>query len=198
MGTTRMIHEFQGPFVYWTEVDNHASIKSRLMPFIKKLSENNNSTVTVDGSTSTYYHQTYPYITGDMLEEIVWKPLDDMMNTKGLEKPEDGYGIEGLWWNNYTDGGRTQVHKHERADWSGVYVLHLEGENTTTFCSQYGQSPNSGYMNEIKRFSEVPEGCVMIFPSFMQHYADVSQGNRIIVSFDITYNKKRIPLTFGT
>jgi len=193
-----MIHEFQGPFVYWTEVDNHASIKSRLMPFIKKLSENNNSTVTVDGSTSTYYHQTYPYITGDMLEEIVWKPLDDMMNTKGLEKPEDGYGIEGLWWNNYTDGGRTQVHKHERADWSGVYVLHLEGENTTTFCSQYGQSPNSGYMNEIKRFSEVTEGCVMIFPSFMQHYADVSQGNRIIVSFDITYNKKRIPLTLGT
>lgn len=192
------LYEFDAPFVYWTQVENHDKIKPRLMPFINKLSENNNSTVTVDGSTSTYYHQTYPYITGDMLESIIWKPLDEMMNVKGLEKPMDGYSIEGLWWNNYAPGGRTEVHKHERADWSGVYILHLEGENTTTVCSQYGQSPNSGYMNQIKKFTDVGEGHVMIFPGFMQHYAAPSDGNRIVIAFDIVYNKKKIPLILGS
>lgn len=193
-----MIYEFDGPFVYWNKVDNHSSIKARLLPFIKKISETDNNTVTVDGSTSTYYHQIYPYITNDILKNVIWDPLDDMMNVKGIKKPNNGYSIEGLWWNNYSTGGKTEVHKHERSDWSGIYVLHLEGENTTTFCSQYGHSPNSGYMNEVKRFSEIGEGHVMIFPGFMQHYADRSQGNRIIISFDIVYNIERTPLILGS
>ena len=116
-----------------------------------------------------------------------------MMNTKGLEKPEDGYGIE--------DYGGTTI----------LMVAELKFISTNVLTGVVSMSsiwrvrilPHSAHsmdshltrdMNEIKRFSEVTEGCVMIFPSFMQHYADVSQGNRIIVSFDITYNKKRIPL----
>ena len=55
-----MIYEFDSPFVYWTEVNNHKTIKDSLVPTIKALSKSDTNTVTVDGSISSYYHQTYP------------------------------------------------------------------------------------------------------------------------------------------
>ena len=193
-----MLYEFDAPFVYWTEVDNHKSIKAQLMPFIEKLSQNDKCTVSVNGSISTYYHQTYPYINGKMLEDIIWKPLDNMMNSRGIEKPSDGYKLDGLWWNNYQPGGFANVHKHERADWSGIYLLHLEEPNTTTFYAQYAQHPNSHYMSQYKTFDEVGEGNVMIFPSGMQHAALPCISNRIIISFDIIYRTKQIDLVLGS
>jgi len=193
-----MIYKFDCPFVFWTEVKNHKSIKNQILPFIKKLSENNTCTVTSDKAISTYYHQSYPYIQHTMLEDIIWKPLDEMMTTCGIEKPVNGYKLDGLWWNNYQSGGFTKVHKHERADWSGIYLLHLEEPNTTTFYAQYAQHPNSNYMSQYKTFDEVGEGNVMIFPSGMQHAALPCTSNRIIISFDIIYNERKIDLVVGS
>ena len=45
-----MIYEFDSPFVYWTEVNNHKTIKDSLVPTIKALSKSDTNTVTVDGS----------------------------------------------------------------------------------------------------------------------------------------------------
>jgi hypothetical protein len=157
------------------------------------ISDNDNATVTVDGSTTTYYHQKYSYFTNDILEDIIWKPLEQMHEEKNISKPQ-GYNLDALWWNNYTSGGRTKVHKHERADWSGIYLLHLEESNTTTFYSQYGEAPNSGYMNQHKVMDNATEGDVIIFPSFMQHCGDVCTKNRIIVSFDVISEYERSPL----
>jgi len=188
-----MIHEFNAPFVFWTKVNNHKKIKDTLVPIIKTISNNDNSTVTVDGSTTTYYHQTYSYFTSDMIDDIILKPIEQMHTEKNLNRPLR-FHLDALWWNNYTSGGRTKVHKHQHADWSGIYLLHLEEPNTTTFYSQYGEAPNIGYMNQHKVMDNVVEGDVMIFPSFMQHCADVCTKNRIIVSFDVISEFERTPL----
>ena len=188
-----MIHEFNAPFVFWTKVNNHKKIKDTLVPIIKTISNNDNSTVTVDGSTTTYYHQTYSYFTSDMIDDIILKPIEQMHTEKNLNRPLR-FHLDALWWNNYTSGGRTKVHKHQHADWSGIYLLHLEEPNTTTFYSQYGEAPNIGYMNQHKVMDNAVEGDVMIFPSFMQHCADVCTKNRIIVSFDVISEYERSPL----
>tara|TARA_B100000378_G_scaffold36547_1_gene27596 strand:- start:134 stop:712 length:579 start_codon:yes stop_codon:yes gene_type:complete len=188
-----MIHEFNAPFVFWTKVNNHKKIKDTLVPIIKTISNNDNSTVTVDGSTTTYYHQTYSYFTSDMIDDIILKPIEQMHTEKNLNRPLR-FHLDALWWNNYTSGGRTKVHKHQHADWSGIYLLHLEEPNTTTFYSQYGEAPNIGYMNQHKVMDNAVEGDVMIFPSFMQHCADACTKNRIIVSFDVISEFERSPL----
>ena len=107
-----------------------------------------------------------------------------MIEEKGFDKPEK-FEIDGFWWNNYQAGGNTRVHKHSRSDWSGIYLLHLEEPNTTTFIAQYGEAPNTDFMNKNKTMDEVTEGHVMIFPSFLLHYAQPSVKNRIIISFDV-------------
>ena len=58
-----MIYEFDSPFVYWTEVNNHKTIKDSLVPTIKALSESDTNTVdgedldvtfTTNGQSGTY------------------------------------------------------------------------------------------------------------------------------------------------
>ena len=186
-------YEFDNPFVYWTEVNNHKTIKDSLVPTIKSLSESDTNTVTVDGSISSYYHQTYPYINKSMLTDIVYNPVQQMMEERGFDKPKK-LEIDGFWWNNYEAGGKTQVHKHSSGDWSGIYLLHLEEPNTTTFIAQYGEASNSNFMNQNKTIDFLSEGYVMIFPSFLLHYAQPSIKNRIVISFDVICHYKKIPL----
>ena len=191
-----MIYEFDAPFVYWTEVNNHQTIKDTLIPIISKLSETDSNTVTVDGSISSYYHQMYPYINQEMLTDIVYNPVQQMIDERGFDEPQH-LEIDSFWWNNYQPGGKTRVHKHSRGDWSGIYLLHLEEPNTTTFFAQYGEAPNTGFMDQTKTMDEVGEGCVMIFPSFLQHCAQPSVKNRIIVSFDVICHYERSNLMFS-
>lgn len=188
-----MIYEFDSPFIYWTKVNNHKAIKDGLVPTIKALSKSDTNTVTVDGSISSYYHQRYPYINKSMLTDIVYNPVQHMIEEKGFDKP-DKFEIDGLWWNNYQAGGNTRVHKHSRGDWSGIYLLHLEEPNTTTFIAQYGEASNTEFMNQNKIMDEVSEGHVMIFPSFILHYAKPSIKNRIIISFDVICHYDKSPL----
>ena len=49
-------------------------------------------------------------------------------------------------------------------------------------------------MNKNKTMDEVTEGHVMIFPSFLLHYAQPSVKNRIIISFDVICHYERTPL----
>ena len=91
-----MIHEFDAPFIFWTKVINHKQIKDTIVPIIKTISKNDTSTVTVDGSTTTYYHQKYSYFTKDMLEDIIWRPLEQLHEEKNISKPQ-GYNLDALW-----------------------------------------------------------------------------------------------------
>ena len=178
-----MIHEFQAPFVFYTQVKNHSEIKEILLPEITNQSEKDPNLTEINGAITSYYDKVSEIISDEVLDSIVWNPLQLMLDAKGLSKKE--CSLDRLWWNNYKPGGNTQIHQHYKSDWSGIYILHLEGKNTTTFYSLYGDSPNSGYMHQIKTFDELTEGYVMIFPGFLQHRAKECSGNRVIISFDV-------------
>jgi hypothetical protein len=190
-----MIYDFDNPFVFWTKVNNHEEIKEYLMPHI--LNTPDEKVNYQDGSRTSYFHQQYNYFNKDVIEEIVWKPFEQMFQEKDLGEKPPQFRINSLWFNDYKPGGRTFTHKHNTADWSGIYLLHLEEPNTTVFYSAYGEAPNSTYMNKYKVMDMVPEGYVMLFPSFMLHAAGPCTKQRISIAFDIAcdYHSNK-PLVF--
>ena len=186
-----MLFEFENPFVFWTSVKDHQKIKDKLVPRIKRDSANEDLIHRPNEfMVSSFYSQTYDYITDEMLKNIVWDPLEQMHVEKQIMTPPN-YTLEAFWWNVYQPGGFAKVHSHASADWSGVYLLHLEEPNQTYFYSHFGHTPNTGYMNQQKILDEAVEGDVMIFPSFMEHSFHPGAKDRIIIAFDIISNHGR-------
>jgi hypothetical protein len=180
-----MLFEFENPFVFWTTVKGHEKIKEKLVPRIEKDSLNENIIHRANEfMVTSFYNQTYDYITDSMLKNIVWDPLEQMHVEKQIDTPKN-YTLDAFWWNVYRPGGFAKVHSHAASDWSGIYLLHLEEPNQTYFYAHYGHSPNTGYMNQQKVLEEAKEGDVMIFPSFMEHSFHPGTKNRITIAFDV-------------
>jgi cytolysin (calcineurin-like family phosphatase) len=186
-----MLFEFENPFVFWTSVKDHQKIKDKLVPRIKRDSANEDLIHRPNEfMVSSFYSQTYDYITDEMLKNIVWDPLEQMHVEKQIMTPSN-YTLEAFWWNVYQPGGFAKVHSHASADWSGVYLVHLEEPNQTYFYSHFGHTPNTGYMNQQKILDEAVEGDVILFPSFLEHSFHPGAKDRIIIAFDIISNHGR-------
>ena len=180
-----MLFEFENPFIFWTSVKDHEKMKEQLVPRIRKDSLNESLIHRPNEfMVSSFYSQTYDYITDEMLKNFVWDPLEQMHVEKKIKTPKN-YTLDSLWWNRYYPKGYAKVHSHAAADWSGVYLLHLEEPNLTNFYAHFGHTPNTGYMNQQQTMDMVKEGDVMIFPSFLEHAFHPGEKERIIIAFDI-------------
>jgi hypothetical protein len=81
-----MLYEFDNPFIFWAKVNNHEEIKEYLMPHI--LNTPDDRVNYQDGSRTSYFHQQYDYFNKGVIEEMVWKPFEQMFQEKDLgEKP---------------------------------------------------------------------------------------------------------------
>jgi hypothetical protein len=190
-----MLYEFDNPFVFWTKVNNHDKHKEYLLPKIESTPDDR--VVHQDGSRTSYFHQQYDYFNEELINDIVWEPYEQMMREKNVGERPPHFALSALWFNDYESGGKTMTHKHNRSDWSGIYLLHLEEPNTTVFYAPYGEAPNTNYMNKYKVMDQCVEGDVMIFPSFMLHAANVCTKRRVCIAFDITCEyKQNKPLIF--
>jgi hypothetical protein len=190
-----MIYDFENPFVFWTKVNNHEKIKKDLMPHILNTPEDR--VTRQDGSRTSFFHQQYNFFNKEIIEEIVWKPYEQMLDEKKITDRPPHYKLSSLWFNDYEPGGRTFAHKHSTSDWSGIYILHLDEPNTTVFYCHYGEAPHTNYMNKYKVMDDIQEGYVMLFPSFMLHAAGPCIKQRVCIAFDITCEyKNNKPLVF--
>lgn len=133
-----MLYEFDNPFVFWTKVENHEEIKQYLIPHILDTPEEKVSRYC--GSRTSYFHQQYNFFNKKIIEDIVWKPYEQMLDEKNITERPPQFKLNSLWFNDYEPGGSTFTHKHCTADWSGIYLLHLEEPNTTVFYCHYGET----------------------------------------------------------
>jgi len=178
-----MIHQFDSPFVFHTQVDNHQQIKQILLPKIQQDIPNYSSS---QNTFSSYHHLPPDYITNDILNDIIWNPFKQLSTEHQFNPPIQNISLTGLWWNYYSQHGYTDPHSHRSDDFSFIYLLHLTDINTTVFqlmsddCSHYPLT-NKPYETE-----HITEGNVIIFPSFITHWARPCNNERAVIVGNIT------------
>lgn len=177
-----MIEFFQPQFVFYSATNNHKQNKNYILDHLNKQDayrSNVGNAITTNGS-----FDLSPF-TPDILNDIVWSPLDLMFNE--LQPPYQPVNskLQSIWWNYYQPGEYTEPHKHVDADFSGIYLLHLDEPNTTSFYSN-GNSGPSPLFEQYIHTNHLTEGHVIIFPSRLLHYTKPSIKERYVVVFNIT------------
>ena len=84
-----------------------------------------------------------------ILDNVIWNPFDECISTVHLvHKPYESK-IRDLWFNYYTEGFYQECHVHEFCHFSGIYILSLDEENTTSFFNR-GQVYSSELIRQRK------------------------------------------------
>ena len=187
------IHFLDFPFVAWYPVLNHDEIKEKYVSIIQEHKEQIESypTSTLDNTVSSYFerHQHNPLKQQDLTDAIIWQPLDKLFTefpfqNLSLEQQPKQSNITDIWWNYYYPNGFARPHKHNTSDFSGIYLLHNEEPNTTSFIQTSGESQYN-YQQRNYNASDITEGHVIIFPSYLMHYTTPCTKNRIIVAWNV-------------
>jgi hypothetical protein len=196
---------FPAQFIYWSSVKNHSKIKEKYYPLIlknkneygSKFIETVNKRWNCDCYSSFFSPKdTKNIFDNDFLNEVIWDPFDEMLDefikfpiNLPIPIPKQS-NISDIWYNHYDKGMYQEVHNHSPNNkvvhFSGIYLMELNEDNTTTFV----------YKNECKLYSSVSnifnyktkhigEGNVIIFPSELLHYVNPSLKSRTTVSFNI-------------
>tara|TARA_B100000900_G_scaffold390979_1_gene385152 strand:+ start:632 stop:1207 length:576 start_codon:yes stop_codon:yes gene_type:complete len=185
-----MLYNFPSNFIFWTKVRNHEQLKKKLLPQIYA----NESEIAYDGayqdSVTNYFEENNILL--DMGEEeyhnIIWDPFNEMLqdpNLRILHTPEESQ-LQSIWYNVYRDKKCWhKTHTHPSSTFSGIYLLHLEGENGTVFTQLGHQLFMQNY--ETKHNTE---GDVIIFPSSLPHSVISFDTHKISISFNIMSRNK--------
>jgi len=172
-----MVHKFNAPFVFHTEVKNHKNIKQQILPEIK---QNLCPFLFTEQNVYTSYNVGFDF-PKNIFENIVLNPFQKLTEEYKFNPRIINLNIEGLWWNYYLPGGYTDPHTHREDDFSFIYLLELTGKNTTMFrllsdnCFRYPFS-NLPYSTE-----HITEGNVIIFPSFLVHWVRPCYEERAVI-----------------
>jgi len=172
---------FPNHYIWTGRVQEHEEIKRLMMPHIdaddKKKSSWNCDVTSSYGENKTFFHNEY------FLNQVVWNPLDlmlmDLQDT--IQMPKES-NIQEMWYNSYVPGQYQEVHNHRpKGVFSGIYLLHLEGKNTTAFVNHHDHP----LFNNTKVMDDVQEGDVILFPSTLLHYVNPSPANKVTISYNI-------------
>jgi hypothetical protein len=189
-----MIHNFESPFVAWYPVKNHQEIKRKYLPIIHQHRDEikDKPDCYADNSHTSYGFTnssdgTNPLMQPDLIQSIIWDPYAYMLQEKQLSiQPEKSY-LQDIWWNYYYPHGFARPHKHYESDFSGVYILKLDGLNNTQFGLTSDDMPNA-LIREKFSTNHIPEGNVMIFPSRLLHYTTPASKNRVVIVWNVECN----------
>jgi len=187
-----MLYRFPSPWLYVHRVAAHEQIKSKLKPIMLDYYNQHKDDVDYQWDKSpminSHYHQEPTYFDSQMVNEIVWKPLDAMF---GELKSDDSFYMPakshliGIWWNIYPPNSWAPLHTHLGHDLSGSYFLELDEPNTLSFSPPIldGYFPFSESLHHTNEITS--EGDVVIFPSALQHYVTPSKKLRMSISFNL-------------
>lgn len=180
-----MIHKFDSPFVFHTQVNNHQQIKQTLLPKIQQDTLNQSA---YQNTYSSYDVRKAPpeYITNEILNDIIWNPFRQLAEEYQFNPPIQNINLKGLWWNYYSQYGYTDPHSHRADDFSFIYLLHLTDINTTVFQLMYDDCSHYPLTNKPYTTEHITEGNVIIFPSFITHWARPCNSERAVVVGNIT------------
>jgi hypothetical protein len=186
----KMIFNFDSPFVAWYPVENHEQLKKKYLPIIRDHCDEikNNSMTFHNHSHTSYFHsadENNPLKQKDLIDAIIWNPFDTLLTEKEINPQPTQSKLLDIWWNQYYPNGYTRPHKHNSSDFSGIYLLKLNEPNTTEFLQVSGEAPTHSFMRNMHSTKHITEGHVIIFPSFLLHYANPCTKSRVIISWNI-------------
>ena len=183
-----MFQKFPSKFIFWTEIENHDLFKQKYLTKIKSECELNRESYIVPNWDCEVYssinHLNSFLYDEEFLNEIVWKPMDKMLQEAEFSAYPKSSQVSHIWFNVYEKGffQETHVHTGENSSFSGIYIIELNEPNTTAFVVN-DQIP---YLSGKIRTNNIKEGSVIIFPSSLDHYVNPCKENRTTISFNIS------------
>jgi len=166
-------------FYVLDNLENHKSIKPKLLNFIKN----------IDGDTKQGH-------SSDDIRKLDWTRAKDFsrpwakyfiesINDKLLflltKLGYDEYAIDELWFQQYVYNGYHGWHAHG-SSFTAVYYLELDKHAPKTELIE-------PYMHNRKIVADVQEGDLLLFPSFVIHRAPrvIVDTRKTIISFNINF-----------
>jgi len=202
---------FPAPFVWWKKLKDHETIKEKYLPLIEedynlnKDFYNSKNSWNCDVTTSFFEElKICPLFDDNFCNDVIWNPIDEMLadmtdRLDGIRMPIESK-VKQLWYNRYQPGNWQEIHNHQvhfsMVSFSGIYLLDLNEENTTTFyTTQANYSCYSPDYNPLCVFktNHIPEGSIIIFPSELSHYVNPCVNSRTTISFNIVSNYGDLP-----
>lgn len=179
-----MLYNFPSPFVYWEKVDNSKKYKNIFLDIIKEQIENDRYEKSPEGCLTNYFCQDRDIISAEILEDILWDPLYNFFEKQNTVPRLGNSYLKDIWWNQYKESDYILPHKHYGSDFSAIYIVDLNEENPTVF-HQLGECTSFYLYNKVLHTSEIEEGSIIIFPSFLTHSVKPCKNKRTIFSFNI-------------
>jgi hypothetical protein len=190
---------FPVKFVYWNPVKNHKLIKSQYYPkIINELNrEKNNFATQVNHNWECNCYSNFFKRDGEKIfdqyffDQVIWSVFDEMLydlsnSNINFSSPKKSSIIQ-IWYNYYEKGMFQEVHNHvslhQLSHFSGIYLMHLQGKNTTIFTNDES-IPTYPNLNVFKT-DHISEGNLILFPSKLMHYVNPCLDNKLTVSFNI-------------
>ena len=185
-----MIYLFPGDFIFWSSVKNHESIKQSLLSMISNnlsaTSDNQRYKWLCDVNTEFFNQNVFKYL--PLITNQIYPSLDKMFlelqNLSNNFKVPKVSTVTQIWYNHYEANGNQEVHSHAGSSFSGIYILNLNEENKTVFCSYNASMFIAG--TEVKQLKEAKEGDIIIFPSNLLHYVLPCEQTRDSIAFNIS------------
>jgi len=203
---TGMPHiKFPCHYLHWGQVKDHENIKSKLLPIIHGLIDNNNYENPFKACTmTTNISKPIEFLDDETMNKIIGTQLDEMiLETRCFANVKvSSVKVLDYWFNVYKKGDYQEMHNHrclpqlidgKRYDntFSIIYILNSdEEENSTVFKIENETIPyypmmrncefNTGMVKEIK------EGTLLIFSNQLNHAVlPVKHSGRITIAFNV-------------
>lgn len=166
--------------VFKSRVENHEEIKPKLLGAIEELGVHN-IVMAHERITNTDWHvrDDIPNFRNKKYVEIAMPPierhLEALQNKTGLLSPT----LSKIWFQQYGQGDYHGWHVHGRCMFSNIYYVDLDNDAARTTFRHFGQEFTI----------DLEEGCILTFPSFMQHCSkhNNSQRMKTVISFNLDF-----------
>jgi hypothetical protein len=183
---------FPTEFVFHTKNTLHEQHKADLLPQIVKNLSNTDGPLSYCNVNTEYHYRTNEenqkkYF--DLIHQSILPSIDLMYSEiKGLRRISNPM-VTNIWYNYYSASeiGWQNIHAHYEGKYSGLYILTLDGSNTTMFFSQLASI--HGLTDPDLTTDFAAEGDILLFPSSLCHYTLPTKQERIAISFDINFTR---------
>lgn len=201
------IYKFPYNVVYWSQVEDHDEIKSKLLPTIQKLDKKiiDNGSPFYACKFRTNFKTPETFIIDDtLLHKIVWKHVYNFIDSLDFNIVQPSNLSIEYWYNIYDDGNFQEKHNHvgiktkindviEFNMISGIYILDDKNEHQNIFFGSCDETltpfgiPCNFQQLTMRTFDDVKEGTVILFPSTLNHNVlyENSKSSRTTIAFNV-------------
>jgi hypothetical protein len=199
-------YQFPSEIVYWTRVEEHESIKSKILQKIEdiqtteKLENPFDCTMTTNFGMRADVSGIHNFLDEECIQKMFVKPFREFLkDTNVFQIRPKSYEMYEYWFNKYEKGDFQELHTHSMDEdpdnsptLSGVYILKSGDEpNSTSFEINNEQGipfhpTKKNVVFDTSNIDDITEGIFMIFSSTLSHKVKpIKTGGRVTIAFNV-------------